>query len=88
MEIKIIEDEAKSLIAEFEGLDRSIPDLIRETLSDNKDVDFVSVVVEHPDVNKVKLIVKASKSPRGLVTKAIEKLQDELEEMAKQLPKK
>lgn len=88
MKVNVIEDEPKSLIVEFEELDRSIPDLIRAKLEENKDVEFASVVIDHPEVNKPRLTVKASKSPRGQVTKAIEKLQEELEDLEKQLPKK
>jgi DNA-directed RNA polymerase subunit L len=88
MDIKFIEDEPKSLIAEFNGLDRSILDLIKSKLMDNKDVEFVGVNKEHPETGPPRLIVKSTKNARTLVLKAIEEVQDELKELQAQLPKK
>ena len=43
MHIKIIEDETKSFVAEFDGVDRSIVDLIREKVLASSGVEFASV---------------------------------------------
>ncbi|MDE1828373.1 MAG: hypothetical protein KGH54_02465 [Candidatus Micrarchaeota archaeon] len=88
MKIKIIEDEPKSLIVEFEGMDRAIPELIKTKLQEMKDVDFVSANKPHPEQGWPQLIVKSSKSAKPLVLKAIEQVQEEMQELKAQIPKK
>ncbi len=88
MKLNFIEDEAKSLVVEFIDVDRSLPDMIKAKLLDNKDVEFVGVVKEHPDIERPKLIVKSSKNARSLVLKAIDELEDEIKELSSSLPKK
>lgn len=88
MQVKIIEDESKSLVVELEGFDRSIAELIKEKVSENKDVEFASVEKDHPEIGVPRLVVKASKNAKGHVLKAIEALQDELKEIEKEIPKK
>ncbi len=88
MKIKILEDEAKSITIEFEDVDRSIPDLICGRLQEDSDVDFAAVVKEHPETGKPKLIVRSGKNAKKLVLKAVEEVQDQVKELAAQLPKK
>lgn len=88
MKLNFIEDEAKSLIVEFEDADRSIPEMIKSKLLENKDVDFVGVVKEHPDIAKPRLIVKSSKNARTLVLKAVEELEEDMKSLTASLPKK
>ncbi len=88
MKLNFIEDDAKSLVVEFEDADRSVPEMIKSKLLENKDVDFVGVVKEHPDIARPKLIVKSSKNARTLVLKAVEELQDDMKDLASSLPKK
>ncbi len=88
MKLTIIEDEPKSLVIEFDGVDRSIPDLIKGKLMESKDVEFVSVVKEHFEVGKPRLVIKSTKSAKPLVLKAIEGLEDDLKELQSQVPKK
>ena len=49
---------------------------------------FGTVVKEHPEINKARLIVKAEKNPKALVAKAIEEIEDKLKEVESKLPKK
>ncbi len=88
MKLKVVEDEKGSLVIEFEGVDRGIPDLIKGKLQESKDVDFAGVAKEHFEVSNPRLIVKSEKSARNLVLKAIEELEDELKELQSQVPKK
>lgn len=88
MEVNFVEDEAKSLVIEFVGADRSLPDMIKSKLLENKDVDFVGVVKEHPEIARPKIIVKSSKTARTIVAKAVEELQDDVKDLASSLPKK
>ncbi len=88
MKLNFVEDDAKSLILEFVDVDRSLPEMIKSKLLDNKDVEFVGVVKERPDINTPKLIVKSSKNARTIVLKAVESLQDDIKELAAHIPKK
>ena len=88
MKLNLIEDEKDSLVIEFEGVDRGIPDLIKGKLLDNKDINFASVVKEHFEVSRPRLVVKSEKNAKTLVLKAIEDLEDELKELQSQVPKK
>jgi len=88
MQVKIVEDESKSLVIEFEGADRSLVELIKEKLEDSKDVEFSSVEKDHPEVGVPRLVVKSSKNAKALVIKAIEQIEDELKELAAEIPKK
>ncbi|MHB1830707.1 MAG: RpoL/Rpb11 RNA polymerase subunit family protein [Candidatus Micrarchaeaceae archaeon] len=88
MKLNFVEDEAKSAVIEFIDADRSVPEMIKSKLIDNKDVEFVGVVKEHPDINKPKLIVKSTKNVRTLILKAVEELQEDIKDLASSLPKK
>ncbi|MDE1825878.1 MAG: hypothetical protein KGH61_05275 [Candidatus Micrarchaeota archaeon] len=88
MKVTIVEDEPKSLMLEFEGMDRAFPELIKHKLMESKDVEFASAAKEHPELGNPRLIVKANKNPKGLVLKAISEVQDDIKEFASQIPKK
>lgn len=88
MKIKIIEDEPKSLIIEFEGYDRAVPELLKNRLMESKDVEFVSATKEHPELGWPRLMVKSSKGAKALVLKAIGEVEDEMKELASAIPKK
>jgi DNA-directed RNA polymerase subunit L len=88
MKLKIIEDEPKSLIIEFEDAERSIAELIREKLQENPDVEFAAVTKTHFEVGKPRLIVKSTKNSKKLVLDAIEEIKEDLKEFKAQLPKK
>ncbi|MDE1845857.1 MAG: hypothetical protein KGH53_01070 [Candidatus Micrarchaeota archaeon] len=88
MKIKIIEDEPKSLVIEFEGYDRAIPELIKSRLLEVKDIEFVSATKEHPELGWPRLVVKSSKGAKAHVLKAIEEVEKEMKELAAAIPKK
>jgi len=88
MKMDIVEDESNSLIIEFDGIDRGILDLIKEKMIGNKDVDFVTVTKMHPESSTTRLVIKASKSPRSLLQKAVSDAEKEVEEMRDAIKKK
>ena len=88
MQVKIIEDETKIFIAEFEGVERSVVELIREKVADSAGVEFASVEKDHPEIGNPRLVVKSTKSAKAIVIKAIEELQEEVKELSTQMPKK
>ncbi|MGC8479304.1 MAG: RpoL/Rpb11 RNA polymerase subunit family protein [Candidatus Micrarchaeia archaeon] len=87
MKVNIIEDDTKSMIIELIDMDRGIADIIRDKLVGKSDIEFVSVVKTHPDVGQPRLIVKSSKNARNSILKALDEVQEEIEEFAKQIPK-
>ena len=88
MKLTVIEDEPKSLIIEFDGVDRGIAELIKDRLIENKDVEFAGVIRMHPEVGKPRLVVKSGKSARSIVLKAVESAEEEIKELALHMPKK
>jgi DNA-directed RNA polymerase subunit L len=88
VQVNITEDETKSFIAEFEGTDRGVVELIKEKVAESKDVEFASVEKDHPEHAKVRLVVKSTRNAKALVLKAIEELQEEVKELSAQIPKK
>ncbi len=79
MEVKITQDEGKTLAIEFEGIDRSVAELIKAKLFE-MGVEFASVELDHPQVGKPRLVVK-DKNAKQAVKKAIEELSKELKEL-------
>lgn len=88
MKVNIIKDDPKDFVVEFEGADRGLAELIKSKLLESKDVDFAAVVKEHPELGWPRLVVKTSKNAKTLIAKAIDEVQEEVEEFAKQIPKK
>lgn len=88
MKLNFIEDEPKSLIIEFGEADRGIAELIKDKLLNKEGIEFATVVKEHPDISNPRLVVKSSKNARALVSKAISEVEEEIKELASEIPKK
>ncbi len=87
MKLNVIEDEPKSMIIEFVDSDRAVAELIKDKLMASSSVEYAGVVKEHPEVGHPRLVVKSSKSARSLVLKAVEDVQEDIKELASQIPK-
>ncbi len=69
MEIKILEyDEEKEITLEIKGEGHTFTNVIREFLSDVKDVDSAGYFKAHPFVETTKLVIKAV--PKKKIDKA------------------
>ncbi len=88
MKLNIIEEEAKSMIIEFDGTDRAIPELLKDKLMQNKDVEFASVMKTHPEIGQPRLVVKSGKNAKSLVLKALEDVEEDIKELSSQMNKK
>ncbi|MGC8671503.1 MAG: RpoL/Rpb11 RNA polymerase subunit family protein [Candidatus Micrarchaeia archaeon] len=88
MPISIIEDTPKSLVIEFQGIDRGVAEAIADKLQNAEGIDFAGVEKEHPEIGNPRLVVKASKNPKALVSKAIDEILEEVEQLKVQMPKK
>jgi DNA-directed RNA polymerase subunit L len=88
LKIKVLKDESKELMIEFETKDLTIPDLIASELLDNDDVDFAGVSKDHPETGNAVLVLKSKKKAKDTLLKAIESLDEQFAELKTQLSKK
>ena len=89
MEIKVIKDEGKELVLEFETPDLTIPDLLAHELLNDSDVSFAGVSKDHPETGKPRLVVKTSRGkPAGAISDAIESIGKNVKELKAVIAKK
>ncbi len=89
MEIKVIKNEGKELMLEFETKDLTIPDLIAHELLNDNDVTFAGVLKDHPEVGKPMLVVKTNrKKAVDAVSSAIDRIGESIKEMRAGISKK
>ncbi len=89
MEIKVIKNEGKELMLEFETKDLTIPDLIAHELLNDNDVTFAGVLKDHPEVGKPMLVVKTNrKKAVDAVSSAIDMIGESIKEMRAGISKK
>lgn len=87
MKIKVLKDESNELILEFETTDFTIPDLIASKLQENDDVEFAGVSKEHPEVGRVRLVIKTEKKKaKDVLLKSIEQLDETITELKSSIP--
>jgi DNA-directed RNA polymerase subunit L len=89
MEIKILKNESKELILEFESKDLTMPDLLAHELMNDSDVAFAGVSKDHPEVGKPRLVVKTSKkSASKALEGAIDRIRDNIKDAKAAISKK
>jgi len=81
MKIKVIKDETKELMIEFDTKDLTIPDLIAAELLDEDDTEFAGVTKDHPETGNVVLVLKSKKNAKSELIKAIERISEKYEEL-------
>jgi len=60
----------------LKGEEHSFPNVLREIILEDKDVEFASYVIEHPEVGNPKLVVRTkTKKPETVIRNAIKKLE-------------
>ena len=77
-------------LAEFRlvGERHTFPSLLRQKLLEDKDVEFASYILEHPNANEAKFIVKTKgKSPKKALEDAAKEVEAELEEFSSKIKK-
>ena len=90
MEIQILEyDEEKEITLEITGEGHTFTNVIREFLSDVKEVDSAGYIKEHPFVEKTKVVIKAAPKKKidGAARKAAKDLAKSYDEFYKLLEK-
>jgi DNA-directed RNA polymerase subunit L len=88
LKIKVLKDESKELMIEFETKDLTIPDLIANELLNNDSTEFAGVSKDHPETGNATLVLKSKKSAKGELLKAIERIDEQFSDLKSQLPSK
>ena len=62
------------------GEDHSFPNLLRETLAQDEDVEFVSYRIDHPQTGSPKLVIRTGKKkPEKALSEAVKKVRKQIE---------
>ncbi|MDD3159479.1 MAG: RpoL/Rpb11 RNA polymerase subunit family protein [Candidatus ainarchaeum sp.] len=88
MEIEILTNEGKKLEFYLNGERHTIPNVLREKLAENENVEFVAYRLEHPLDKKARFILTTNSSnPKKVLIEAIKELQSEVSELKKEFAK-
>ncbi|MBU1204164.1 MAG: DNA-directed RNA polymerase subunit L [Nanoarchaeota archaeon] len=78
MEIKILDESKEKIEFEIDGEDHTLCNALRDALWKNPNVEVAAYSVDHPLINKVKMVVAVSKgNPRDALLKAVEIIKKE-----------
>lgn len=88
MKIKVLKDESKELIIEFETKDLTIPDMIAGELLADDNVEFAGVSKDHPETGNAVLSMRSKKAAKAELLKAIERLDEQVSDLKSQLSSK
>ena len=81
-DVKVIKNESKELVLEFDDGDTTIPDLIAAELSEMGDVAFTGVTKDHPEVGKPQLVIKTNrKKASEVLEKALENIDAQIDKI-------
>jgi DNA-directed RNA polymerase subunit L len=86
MKVEVITNEKDSLEFFIDGERHTLPNLLKETLAKNNDVEFVAYRLDHPIDKKSRFILKA-KNPKKVLDEAIKEIQSEINDFAKAFEK-
>jgi DNA-directed RNA polymerase subunit L len=86
MKVEIINNEKDSLEFFIDGERHTLPNLLKETLAKNNDVEFVAYRLDHPIDKKSRFILKA-KNPKKVLDEAIKEIQSEITDFTKAFEK-
>ena len=83
MKLEIIKNEKSELEFVLDGERHTIPNLLREKLSQNGDVEFVAYRLNHPLDQKAVFVLKTKGSAKKVLEDTIKELQKDIEEFKK-----
>ncbi len=75
MKINIIEEKKDLLVIELEGVKHTLPNLLRNVLWEDKDVDYTAYEKKHPYLGHPRLVIKG-KDPKKSLEKAVKSSKD------------
>ena len=85
MKIKVLKDETKELMIEFETKDLTIPDLIANELVNEEDTEFAGVSKDHPETGNAVLVLKSKKTAKAELLKAISRVDEQFADLKTQI---
>ncbi len=86
MEIEVLNDEKNELEFVIKGERHTLPNLLRETLLRDSDVEFVAYTLKHPMDDDSKFVIKTKdKSPRKVLSEAIKEIEEQLADFKKEI---
>ncbi|MDE1871302.1 MAG: hypothetical protein KGI06_03615 [Candidatus Micrarchaeota archaeon] len=85
MKIKVLKDESKELMIEFDTKDLTIPDLIANALVNEDDTEFAGVSKDHPETGNAVLVLKSKKTAKTELLKAIGRLDEQFADLKSQI---
>ena len=83
MKLEVIKNEKSELEFIVEGERHTIPNLLREKLSQNSDVEFVAYKLEHPLDQKAVFVLKTKTSAKKVLDDTIKDIQKDIGEFKK-----
>ena len=83
MKIEIIKDEKNEIEFILDGERHTIPNLLREKLSQNSEVEFVAYRMDHPLDKKSKFALKTKSNAKKVLEDTIKELQKDIDEFKK-----
>ena len=83
MKLEIIKNEKSELEFIVEGERHTIPNLLREKLTGNSDVEFVAYRLDHPLDQKAVFVLKTKGSAKKVLEDTIKELQKDIDEFKK-----
>ncbi|VVB99194.1 DNA-directed RNA polymerase subunit L [uncultured archaeon] len=88
MKVEVIKNEKDLVEIRLEGERHSFPNLLKNKLLEDKSVDYVSYILDHPSDDSARLIVRTSgKSPKKAIEEAAKDIDAELDDFAAKLKK-
>jgi DNA-directed RNA polymerase subunit L len=88
LKIKVLKDESKELVIEFDTRDLTIPDLIASELLNEDDTEFAGVSKDHPETGNAVLVLRSKKTAKTELLKAITRVDEKFAELKTQLSSK
>jgi DNA-directed RNA polymerase subunit L len=88
MKVNILTKESNYIEIELSGEDHSFSNLLRETLHEDSDVEFVSYKLEHPQLASPKLYLRTTgKKPEKAINEALKKVRKRISDFQAALGK-
>ncbi len=88
MKIEVIKNEKNHVEFLLDGERHTIPNLLKQKLLENKDVEFVSYILDHPMDEKSRFVLKTGgKSPKKILEDTAKEIEAELDDFSKKVKK-
>ncbi len=86
LEIEVLNDEKNELEFLIKGERHTLPNLLREALLKDSNVEFVAYTLRHPMDEDSKFVIKTKdKSPKKVLTEALKQIEGQLDEFKKEI---